>query len=167
MIFSEALMIARTKEHRNKIVQYVGKDPAHFAALLDIMLNGEEKKLREYAAWPISHIGYHHPEMAMPHCTVLIDVLDKEDHPAIHRAALRILQVLDIPESLQGKAFDRCYNLLTDLKRPIALRVFSMTVLHNIAKEEPELLEELKAVIRDLYPHSSSGFKARARKILK
>jgi len=161
------LMRARTKEHRDMIADYVGQDPKRFEAILDIMLNSTEPKLREYAAWPVSHIGYNHPEIAFEHCATLIEVLHKKDHPAIHRCALRVLQKIDIPEDLQGKAFDICFELLCDMKRPIALRVFSMTVLDNIAKGTPELLEELKTVIRDLYEHGSKGFKSRARKILK
>ncbi len=166
MNFAEELMKHRTAKHRDMIVQYVGKNPVHFKSILDLMLNSAEQKLREYAAWPISHIGYNHPNLALPHCATLIETLYKEDHPAIHRAALRILQKLEIPEDLQGKAFDICYKLLNDVKRPVATRMFSMKVLYNIAKDEPELLEELKAVIRDYYEHGSPGFKSQARRIL-
>jgi len=167
MNFKEELLKSRSKEHRDQIIAYAGNDPTHFATILDLMLTGKEKKLREYASWAIGHIGYHHPELTLANCATLINVLHEKNHPAIHRNALRILQKIDIPEDLQGKAFDICFNILCDMKRPIALRVFSMTVLHHIAKGQPELMEELKAVIRDLYEHSSTGFKARARKILK
>lgn len=166
MNFAEELLKSRTKEHRDMIVHVAGKDPKHFATLLDIMFHGKDPKLREYAAWPVSHIGYNHPHLSMPYCAELIEVLKKKDHPAVHRCALRILQKLDIPEDLKGKAFDVCFDMLCDVKRPIALRVFSMTVVHNIAKDEPELMVELKTVLREMYEFGSAGFKSRARKII-
>lgn len=166
MIFAEELLKSRSKEHRDKIIDYAGEDPGHFAELLDIMFHGEEPKLREYAAWAISHIGYNHPHLTIPHCAELIEVLKKKAHPAIHRGAVRVLQKVDLPEDLKGKAFDVCFDILCDMKRPIAVRVFSMTVVHNIAKEEPELMEELKIVLQELYEFGSTGFKARARKII-
>jgi len=166
MNLAEELMKSRSKEQRDAIVHYVGQGPTLFAELLDIMYHGQKPKLREYAAWPVGHIGYNHPHLALPHCASLIEVLNKKVHPALHRASLRILQKVDIPEDLQGNAFDICFKMLCDLKYPIASRVFSMSVLHNIAKGEPELMEELKSVIRDLYDHGSAGFKARARRII-
>jgi hypothetical protein len=52
-------------------------------------------------------------------------------------------------------------------KQPIAVRVFSMTVLCNLAGKLPELKNELIPLIEDQMPYGSAGFISRGRKVLK
>jgi hypothetical protein len=54
-----------------------------------------------------------------------------------------------------------------DPKEPIAVRVFSMSVLANITRHEPDLKKELRIIIEDQLPFASAGFRARAKKVLK
>jgi hypothetical protein len=50
---------------------------------------------------------------------------------------------------------------------PIAIKVFSMTVLFNISKNVPEFRDELAIIIEDQMPYGSAGFKSRGKKTLK
>ena len=94
-------------------------------------------------------------------------MLDKKDaHVAVKRNIMRLLQDIEIPKPLYGTLTDKCFALL-DPKETIAVRVFSMTVLANIAKQEPDLKKELRIVIEDQLPYGSAGFLSRARKVLK
>ncbi|GHN02752.1 hypothetical protein WSM22_42410 [Cytophagales bacterium WSM2-2] len=54
-----------------------------------------------------------------------------------------------------------------DKKEPVAVRVFSMTVLGNLAVKVPELRNELIPLIEDQMPYVSAGFVSRGRKVLK
>jgi len=56
---------------------------------------------------------------------------------------------------------------LENKKEPIAIRVFAMTVLANLADTYPEIKGELIAVIEDQMPYGSAGFISRGKKILK
>jgi len=84
----------------------------------------------------------------------------------MQRNILRFLQDIEIPKRFYGIVTDRCFALM-DTKEPIAVRVFSMTVLANIAKQEPDLKKELRIAIEDQLPYASAGFLSRARKVLK
>ncbi len=83
------------------------------------------------------------------------------------RNILRILQDQTIPEQQWGHAADQCFAYLSAPQEPVAVKVFSMTVLYNICRKIPELSKELRFLIEDQYPLASAGFKARARKVLK
>ena len=87
-------------------------------------------------------------------------------HDAIHRNIVRILEEVPVPEELEGALYDKCFKFLNDPDEPIAVRVFSMTVLFNIAKKHPEMLDELKQTIEMYMPHGSGGFKNRGGKII-
>ena len=83
------------------------------------------------------------------------------------RNILRILQDQELPEASWDHAVDQCFKYLSSGDESVAVKVFSMTVIHNISKKVTELSKELRFLIEEQYPHSSAGFKARSRKILK
>jgi hypothetical protein len=94
-------------------------------------------------------------------------MLDKQDaHVAVKRNIMRLLQDIEIPKQLYGTLTDKCFTLM-DPKETIAVRVFSMSVLASIAKQEPDLKRELRIVIEDQLPYASAGFLSRAKKVLK
>ncbi len=62
---------------------------------------------------------------------------------------------------------DICFKYLEFPDEALAVKVFSMTVLGNLAKKYPEIKPELKLLIEDQLPHQTAGFKSRAKKILK
>lgn len=161
-----ALLEVHSKEQAEKIVNYVADDPKRFAELMRELL-GPVYRLSQRAAWPVSYCIERHPELVKPYFNVLIKQLEREDsHVAVRRNVARLLQFVEIPKRFQGRVFDACYNLFADPMQPVAVRVFSMTVAAQIAKDEPELLEELRLVAKK-YPHAASaGFRSRARRVL-
>jgi hypothetical protein len=62
---------------------------------------------------------------------------------------------------------DICFKYLELPDEALAVKVFSMTVPGNLAKKYPEINPELKLLIEDQLPHQTTGFKSRAKKILK
>lgn len=54
-----------------------------------------------------------------------------------------MLQFVTVPKALQGLTTDLCLAFLADAKEPVAIRVFAMTVLANMAAKVPELKNEL------------------------
>lgn len=150
-----------------RIVNYVGANEKRFAELVGIFLNGPYR-VTQRAAWPLSNCVELHPELVKPHLKKLISFLGKSgEHDAVKRNILRFLQFVPIPRSLQGRTTALCFQFLGDTKEPIAIRVFSMTVLANLAKENPELKNEIIPMIEDQMPYGSAGFVSRGKKILK
>ncbi len=79
---------------------------------------------------------------------------------------IRILQDVEIPRRLAGKIATVCFELFVAAKEPIAVKVFSMTVLANIARQEPELKNEIRILIEQQMPTGSAGFRLRGMKIV-
>jgi hypothetical protein len=72
-----------------------------------------------------------------------------------------------VPPAYQGKVADRCFSLLATTTVAPAIRIFSMTVLENLAIQNKDLRRELCLVLEDQLPYGSTGFISRGRKILK
>lgn len=165
MDIKKELLKEHSKRQTAKVVNYIGKDPKRFNLLIKIFLTGPYR-VTQRAAWPLSYCVEAHPEIIKPHLKSVLKMLDKKDaHDAVKRNILRFLQTIEIPKRLYGIVADRCFTLM-DTKEPIAVRVFAMTVLANIAKQEPDLKKELRIVIEDQLPYASAGFLARARRVL-
>lgn len=159
------------KEHSKamtyQIVDYIGSSPTRFQELLILFLAGPYR-VTQRAAWPMSYCVRSHPALIKPHLKKVLDHLSKPSiHDSVKRNTVRLLQDVKIPKSLQGRAADVCFEYLSNPKEPIAVRVFSMTVLANIAKENPELKNEIIPIIEDQLPFGSAGFRSRGVKVLK
>jgi hypothetical protein len=159
------------KEHSKvmlkKVVEYVGANPTRFKELITIFLQGPYR-ITQRAAWPLSYCVEQHPTLITPHLGNVLNQLMKPDiHVAVKRNTIRLLQYISIPRHLQGKVADICFTYLSDPKEPIAVRVFSMTVLCHLTKENPELKNELIPLIEDQLPYGSAGFRSRGVKVLR
>lgn len=155
-----------TKELRNKIITYVGSSKPRMAALMHFFFH-EKWRYGQRAAWPIGHLGSKQPKLIEPYLERMVKGLDDANHDAVARNTIRIFADIAIPENLEGPLYDKCMAYVLDLKQPIAIRCFSLSVLKKIAEPYPELQEELLAVVHEYMPHGSAGFKVRCRRILK
>jgi hypothetical protein len=155
-----------SKATTSRIVDYVGYDPARFQLLVSIFLKGPYR-VTQRAAWPISYCVQNHPALIKGHLKKLIDFAElPAAHVAVKRNTIRFLQFVAIPRNLQVKVFDFCFRCLANPKEPIAVRVFSMTVLSNLAKENPELKNEIIPLIEYQLPFASAGFRSRGTRVL-
>ncbi|MGH9820580.1 MAG: hypothetical protein ACRD43_10465, partial [Pyrinomonadaceae bacterium] len=146
--------------------EYVGNDSKHFDVLMKLML-GPVYRVSQRAAWPVSDCIERHPELVKPYFNVLIKQLERDDaHVAVRRNVARMLQFVDIPKRYAGRAFDACYNLVDDPNETVAVRVFSLTVAAKIAKDSPELLDELRLIAKKYPQAATAGFRNRARRVL-
>jgi len=154
------------KESKDAIIQWILNKPSEIETLIELFFS-EEKRIKQRSAWSLGDIGLIRPDLINPYADRLISQLDLPNlHPAVIRNTLRLLEVIDIPEPLEGIVYEKCFNYLMDVKQTIAVRVFSMSVLAKLANKFPELKEELIAVIQEHIPYGSAGFKARSRMVL-
>ncbi len=158
------------KEHSKaqtmKIVKFIGDDSKKFKELMNLFFN-DEYRVVQRSAWIVNNCAGNHPELIKPYLKKMIDYLQKPVHDAVRRNTIRILQFIDIPKNLTGKAANVCFNLLQSKDEPVAVKVFSMTVLGKLCKTEPGLKNELQLLIEDQLPYSTAGFRSRAKRILK
>lgn len=154
-------------DHRNRIVEYVGEDRLKWKALMSLFLDHKwHWRYNQRAAWSIGVLGRRYPKMIAPYHDRLIETLSNPSHDAQIRNIVRIYEDIDIPESIEGELYEKCYKFLTNPQIAIAIRCFSMTVMSKIAEKYPDLRPELVAEIEEHLPHGSSGFKNRGQKIV-
>lgn len=167
MDLRKEILREHSKRQASRIQRHIGNDADRFGELVSIFLTGPYR-VTQRAAWPLSMCVEKHPELAKPHLKVLLLNLNKEDlHDAVKRNTMRLLQYVQVPKNLQGLAADTAFRFLHDPKEPIAVRVFSMTVLAHLSREVPELKKELLLILEDQLPYGSAGFVSRAKKVIK
>ena len=150
-----------------RITAWIGTDRKRFKKLMDLFLRGEYR-ITQRAAWIVQHCADKHVELVIPYIDKMIDrMLEAGVHDAVKRNVVRILQDIDIPRRLAGKVATICFDWLASAKEPVAVKVFSMSVLANIAKQEPDLKNEIRILIEQQMPLGSAGFKSRGKKVLR
>ncbi len=165
MDIKATLLKEHSKHNTLRVVAYIGNDKVRFKELIDVFM-GDNMRATQGAAWALSFCCDHNSDLLSPYVEELILNLKNDIPVAVKRNTVRILQLIEIPASFFGETVDICFKLLNSKEEPIAVKVFSMTVLFNIVKKVPELKEELKISIEDQLPYGSAGFKARGKKIL-
>lgn len=167
MDLQKEILKEHSKAQTVKIVRYVGNDPDRFAELVRVFLNGPYR-VTQRTAWPLSICVERHPKIGKPHLKKLVRNLKQPAlHNAVKRNTIRLLQFIEIPRSLHGEVANICFDYLHDNKEAIAVRAFSMTVLANIAKTNPDLKRELIMLLEDIMPYGSAGLVSRARNTIK
>jgi hypothetical protein len=167
MNLKAAALREHSKAQCNKIVKYIGNDPKKFAELVNVFLAGPYR-VAQRISWPLSCCIEQNTTLIHPHLTKILKYVQKPDvHDAVKRNVVRLLQFVDIPGKNHGTAVNICFKFFNDNREPIAVRVFSMTVLASLAREIPELKNELILLIEDQLSYGSAGFVSRGRKLLK
>jgi hypothetical protein len=156
-----------SKRQAVRIARWIGDDRTRFRELMQLFLHGEYR-VTQRSAWIVNICAERNPTLIRPYIKKMIARMQElEVHDAVRRNVVRILQFIDIPPDLLGTVATVCFEYLYSPKAPIAVKAFSMTVLANIAKKEPDLKREIRLAIEYQLPHSSVGTCARARHVLK
>lgn len=160
---------SRSKETFLKVIDYVGINEERYGELMHCFFE-EERKVSDRAAQIISLIFDRHPQLIAPYVDSIISKLEESDLSTCHKRIItRILQYTEIPPIYFARILNICFSYLEDPREAITVRVFSMTVLHNVSKYYPEIKNELLILIQNVLeePNSSPGIKNRGTKIVK
>ena len=163
--FLEILESGHTKEHAARIINAVLDSPVRLEELMNLFFS-DDNMICQRASWSVGLLGSKNPKIFEPYFPKMIEALEFPLHDAIVRNTLRTWKEMEIPEEYEGVVFERCYNYLVDVNQPVAIRVFAMCILSNIAVKYPELIEELIPAIEDHMPYGTAGFKSRGKKEL-
>ena len=167
MDLRKEILKEHSKAQCTKIVKWVGSSQQRFDELFGLFLNVEYRVVQR-AAWPVSYCVIAHPALITKNWKKLITNLEKPNlHDSVKRNSIRLMQGIEIPGKYQGEIMNICFKYLESPTEALAIKVFSMTVLSNLAKRYPEIMPELKLLIEDQLPHQTAGFKSRAKKILR
>jgi hypothetical protein len=156
-----------TKSHVLQIANHIGDDPKRFEELVSIFLQGPYR-ITQRAAHPLNECAKRQPQLLNRHLTRIVNAASLPNATeSIKRNVVRLLQFVDIPAKHQGRVADLCFRLLVTKSEAVAILVFAMTVLAQIAIKNPELVQEVVALIEDGLPHATPAYRSRASKVLK
>ncbi len=167
MNIRRALLEEHSKYQTMKIVNYIGTNPSRFDQLMEIVV-GSDKLLVQRASWVMTHSIELHPALVLDkHYEIMIQSMENARHDAVKRNVLRSLQFVEIPEDWQGYIYDNAAALAISSREAVAVRVFSLQVMFNIAKGIPELRNELWELMSDLKDHEKAAIRSRIRKLVR
>ena len=167
MELKNEILKEHSKAQCTKIVKWVGNNQQRFDELFSLFIN-DEYRVVQRSAWPVSYCVDAYPLLINKHWETLMQKLKKPDlHDAVKRNSIRFMQDIDLPEKYHGEIMNLCFKYLESPTEALAVKVFSMSVIGNLAKYYPEIKPELKLIIEDRLPHQSAGFKSRAKHVLK
>ncbi len=167
MKLRETILKEHSKANCMRIVKWVGNSRQKFDELFHLFLN-DEYRVVQRAAWPVSYCVEKHPEFILKHFDRLLKNLEKPNlHDAVKRNTVRLLQYVDIPGKYHGRVMDICFRFISTPTEAAAVKAFSITVLQNLVKQYPEIINEIKLIIEERWDYEPVAFKTRARKLLK
>ena len=168
MILREAILKEHSKAQATQVIKWIGHDAKRLKALVELFLT-DEYRVVQRAARIVSMVAEQYPHLLTSYLPDMLAHCEAPDLPvAVKRNVVRMLQHIEIPESVHGTTMNLCFQVLSDPKETVAVRCFSMSVLARLALHYPELKQELNCVIKDAlqYELVSAAFKARAKKVL-
>jgi hypothetical protein len=162
----EEILKEYSKTQSDKIVKWVGSSQERFNELFHLFLS-DEYRVVQRAARIVSYSAVAHPEFMKKNFGKFITNLKKPDTlKAVKRNSVRLLQFISTPEKYHGDIMSICFDFLQSPTETIAVKVFSLTVLANLAKQYPEILPEIKSIVEEHLPNQSAGFKSRVKKVI-
>jgi hypothetical protein len=167
MDLRKTILAEHSRANCNKILKWVGHSQKRFDELFNVFLNSEYR-INQRAAWPLSYCVIAHPMLISKHFSRLIkNLLKRGIHNAVKRNTVRLLQHVEIPEKFHGTIMDLCFQYIKSPDEPVAVKAFSLSILHSLSKKYPEIKNEIRLIIEERWVHETAAFHSRARKFLK
>lgn len=141
------LQTGHSKEITSSIVNAVLSGDVKIKDLM-VCFFSQDSRLCQRAAWPVGIIGEKNSKLLQPYVLKMIEAATRPLHNAITRNVVRAFQYMTFNEKVEGEVYDFCFNNVTNLNQPIAVRCFSFHTCLNIAKKHPDLLTEIKELVK-------------------
>jgi len=87
--------------------------------------------------------------------------------PGNTRTLDKLLCLVGVPEELEGTVVDELFKWILDPKIKVAVKVFAIDTIAQLAIKYPALKEELLIVLDDQWDKNSVAFRARGRQVRK
>jgi hypothetical protein len=150
------------------LVAEIGNDSAKFKELYHYtMLQKKQFSMRSSRVFSL--LAYKYPELITPYLQEMIMNLTSIKDYSVKRNFMQILlkYYWSENEECMGRLVDVCFKFMINETEPIAVRAYSMEILHRISKKIPEIKPELISTIEYIYPNLSGGLKSLSKKILR
>ena len=150
------------------LTQEIGYSQEKFDELMTVAYS-DEYPLSMRAARIAYMCGCNYPFLFIPHIPRILNVLPHLKTEGVIRGFLKTFAELQLPlnDEDQGYLADMAFELANDVKKPIALRVYSLDILMKLCEQYPDLIPELLAIIDNFEINGSAALAVKRRRILK
>ena len=125
MNIRDELIREHSKSLTLRIVEYVKQDKIKFEELMQLFL-GDDYRLCQRSSWAVNYCAEKHPQLVKPYLKKIINNLSNPNiHIAVKRNSVRMLQFINVPQSLAGKLITQCFIFLKLVKN-YYLKTFCM-----------------------------------------
>jgi hypothetical protein len=166
MDYCSLLLKEHSRINSDKIAKIIGNNAIEFKKIIEIIYT-EKPPLPQRASWLLAIVNNNHPKLLVPYFSLFIHTITQFKVNGIKRNIMVVLSKHAIPEKLQGKLIEVCFDLILSKTETVAVRTEAMQCVSNIAKDYPTIANELKMVIADQLPKTTKAFHSRAKHILK
>jgi len=129
------------------------------------LLFGDKKTAYRFS-WLLSDVGETDKDALLNVLPYLFENRQKVTAKDFEQQFVKYWRICGVPEVHKGAAIDMMFSFLVDPKVNTHIKTISLTVLHRLCDEYPELKNELKLCIEDQLDHSTVSFNKTANKIL-
>ena len=165
MEIEEFLSIDSSRLNADLLVEKFEEDPDVFETILSVMYQ-DTYPLSMRAGRVIWLIGEKYPDFVQPYLPDMIAKLPAFKVEGVRRNILALIEECPLPKIDLGSLFDYCYTALENDKEPISVRGYSITILYEISRLEPQLKPELINFLESLMPNDSAGIETRIKHTL-
>lgn len=162
---SASLRADRSSENRQYWAKYLVKHQVPMRSLLPLL--DEEHPIGMRFTWLFGDIVLLDKQLLAPIVAPCFARRNEITFPGYKRTLTKLLCLVGVPEALEGTVVDELFQWTLDPKIKVAVKVFAIDTIAQLAEKYPELKEELLIVIEDQWDKNSVAFKARARQVRK
>ena len=147
------------------VIGIIMSKPRLFDDLWEIMMLNQDPLSRR-AAWVADYCAESYPDFLDGRIELLAAVVYSFRSDGLKRHGLRMLSRSDLPVENLGPLTDACFKWLQSPKESVAVKMYSMVILHKVTRIFPELARELFDIIEIQMHEATPGFINCGRKIM-
>ncbi|NTV91569.1 MAG: hypothetical protein HGA22_14620 [Clostridiales bacterium] len=166
MQLEELLLREQSRANTDLVINIVKVKPEVFEELWKLVLLNEDPLSRR-AAWAADYCAENNPGYIQDKIEELSARVPDFKSDGLKRHALRMLSRSPLPDENLGVLADTCFNWLQAASESVAVKMYSMVILHRISDNIPEIRRELYDIIEIQLYEATPGFRSIGQKIMK
>ncbi len=152
--------------YKSDLIAYIELHPEDFEELVELSVS-DKQPYSWRAAWLLWSCMANNDKRIHKYIKKIIEILAYRNDNQ-QRELLMILQRMAISTAYEGRLFDLCINIWTNINKNSSLRFNAFKIMYAISKKYPELSSEIKLMTDDCYTGNlSDNVKKSIHKILR
>ena len=150
-----------------KQIRLIAEDAAQNKQVYDVLvqlIQDEDRSCRMKSSWALAKATEINPDFAMPHISLLMQLLQSEKTGGVVREIYKTLACVQIPESMEGVFIDVSFEMLREVESDLAVKYHAKQILMKYAKKYPELKNEVILSLHSVTEAHSDAWKVQVLK---